>query len=64
LKNRIETAKEYDRHFESVMGKHKPRRKGYLGSDGRPLVPGGYNDSLYRNDRSRGNFNFNLDFGN
>jgi S1-C subfamily serine protease len=35
----------------------------HLGSDGRPLVPGGYNDSLYRNDRSRGNFNFNFKIG-
>jgi hypothetical protein len=70
------------------MGNHKPGRKGHLGSDGRPLVPSGYNDSLYKNDidlsplrngglirtpqrrghngndRSRGNFNFNLNFGN
>ena len=63
LRKRREAAEAETRHWESLMGKHKPRRKGHLGSDGRPLVPSGYNDSLYRNDRSRGNFNFNFKIG-
>ena len=66
LRKRREAAEAERRHWESLMGKHKPRRKGHLGSDGRPLVPGGYNDSLYRNThkkKPKWNFDLNLNFG-
>ena len=75
LRKRREAAEAERRHWESLMGKHKPRRKGHLGSDGRPLVPSGYNDSLYKNDidlsplrnrnkkKPKWNINFDLNFG-